>query len=82
MFILHCIRNGKLTNKIESAVDINKYKQNKFLPISNIKIISDEKFYKKATKNDLLIISNPNYQKEIFKLLIKKKLNKIKILTL
>ena len=33
-------------------------------------------------KNDLLIISNPNYKKEIIKELKKNSLNKIKILCL
>ena len=82
MFILHCLRNKKVFQKIENAIDINKNKQEKYLPISNIKVISERKFFKKVKKNDLLIISNPNYKKEILKQLLKNNAKNIKTVSL
>ena len=58
-------------SKIKFAIDINKEKINKFLPISNIKIISKKLFLKKINDQDFLIISNPNYKNEIIKFLKK-----------
>jgi hypothetical protein len=83
MFIAHCYNNNKLKKKIKNAIDINKFKCNKYLPISKVKIIHKEDYMNIANiKNDLLIISNPNYKKEIIKELKKNSLNKIKILCL
>ena len=82
MFIIHCMKNKKLINKISYAIDINKEKCNKFLPVSYKKIISKEKYFKNAKSNDLVIVSNENYLDEIKKDFNKMKLKKIKIISL
>lgn len=83
MFLVHCSNITELKKKIANAVDINKFKCNKFLPISNVKIIHKDKFIKQVdSKKDLLIISNQNYQNEIMHELREKSLNRIKTLCL
>ena len=76
------MKNKKLINKISYAIDINKEKCNKFLPVSYKKIISKEKYFKNAKSNDLVIVSNENYLDEIKKDFNKMKLKKIKIISL
>lgn len=83
MFLVHCSNNKTLKKKIRNAIDINKFKCNKFLPISKVKIINKQKFMSKANINrDLLIISNPNYKTEIIRELKNNSLNKIKTICL
>ena len=69
--------------KIKNTVDINEFKCDKFLPISKIKIIHKNKYIKQVNSSkDLLLISNPNYKKEIIQELKENFLNKIKIICL
>jgi hypothetical protein len=83
MFLVHCSDNNNLKKKIKNAVDINKFKCGKYLPISKIKIIHKNEFMKKVnSKEDLLLISNPNYKREIMKELKENSLNRIKTLCL
>ena len=83
MFLIHCSDNKKLKKKIKNAVDINKFKCGKYLPISKIKIIHKNEFMKKVnSKEDLLLISNPNYKREIMQELKENSLNRIKTLCL
>ena len=82
MFVIHCMKYKKLFDKISNAIDINKEKYDKFLPVSHKKIISKENYFKNADLNDLIIVSNQNYFNEIKKQFIKMKLNKIKIISL
>ena len=83
MFLMHCCYEKKLLNKVKNAVDINISKCNKYLPISKIKIITKNKFFKIVDKkNDLLIVSNPNYLIEIKKELEKKNIKNLKIVNL
>lgn len=83
MFLMHCLYEKKLLNKVKNAVDINISKCNKYLPISKIKIITKNKFFKIVDKkSDLLIVSNPNYLIEIKKELEKKNIKNLKIVNL
>mgnify|MGYP001218242975 FL=1 len=83
MFLVHCSDNKKLKKKIKNAVDINKFKCGKYLPISKIKIIHKNEFMKKVNSSeDLLLISNPNYKREIMQELKENSLNRIKTLCL
>jgi len=83
MFLVHCSKYINLKKRIKNAIDINKFKCDKFLPISKIKIIHKNEFIKQVNSlKDLLLISNPNYKKEIIQELKENSLNRIKTLCL
>lgn len=82
MFLMHCKSNKDLFNKIGFAIDINKNKIGKFLPVSKIEIKSKEDFYESVKSDDLLLISNPNYIDEIKNDIIKNTNIKFKIQSL
>lgn len=83
MFLVHCLAHKKLIKKVKHAVDINISKCNKYLPMSKIKIVSRNNFFKIVNQNrDLLIVSNPNYISEIKNDLRSRKLNDLKIISL
>lgn len=65
MFLVHCMNQQKLIDKMAFAVDINPHKCGKFLPGSLIPIRSREDFFASATSRDLLLVANPNYVGEI-----------------
>ena len=65
MFLVHCARQNRLIDKLEFVVDINPRVQDKLLPGSLLPIKSKEELFSAATDNDLVIISNPNYRREI-----------------
>ncbi|ALM83224.1 class I SAM-dependent methyltransferase [Bordetella sp. N] len=65
MFLVHCMRHGKLVDKLGFAVDINPRKCGKFLPGSLVPIKSKEDLFAVATDADLLLVANPNYADEI-----------------
>ena len=71
-----------LFSKIGFAIDINKNKIGKFLPVSKIEIKNKEDFYKSVQSDDLLLISNPNYVDEIKEYIIKNTNIKFKIQSL
>lgn len=82
MFLIHCKSNKDLFSKIGFAIDINKNKIGKFLPVSKIEIKNKEDFYKSVQSDDLLLISNPNYVDEIKEDIIKNTNIKFKIQSL
>ena len=83
MFLVHCLIQKKLIGKVKNAIDINRSKCGKYLPMSKIKIISKYNFFKLVNqKKDLLIVSNPNYISEINNDLKKNKLTSLKIISL
>ena len=53
--------------KVVGVVDINEKKQGLFTPNTGIMIVSPRDFFKSATKNDTVIVMNPNYLNEIRK---------------
>jgi hypothetical protein len=65
MFLVHCMNQQKLIDKMAFAVDINPRKCGKFLPGSLIPIKSREDFFASASSRDLLLIANPNYAEEV-----------------
>ena len=52
-------------DKVKFIVDIDKKKQGQYLQIVNKKIISPNKLCKQLKKNDVIIVSNSNYLKEV-----------------
>lgn len=78
MFLIYLkLLNLKAFKNVRFAIDIDKTKQNKFLPIVNIKII-DPKMLKKVMKpGDYIIVSNSNYLSEVKKYIKNIKLIKI-----
>ncbi|HCK03628.1 MAG TPA: methyltransferase [Methylophilaceae bacterium] len=82
MFLHHYLNLIKSTEKIKFAIDINSSKFDKFLPSSYIPIKSDEFFYKNVSDNDLVIISNLNYEIEIKKDITINSDKKIRVITL
>ena len=57
--------SSSIFEKIKFCIDINPKKIGKFLPSSLMSIRSKEDFFSIANEDDLLIISNPNYVREI-----------------
>lgn len=82
MFLVHCADRGKLLDKIGFAIDLNPQKIGKFLPGSLIPIKSKEDFFVSAKDEDVLLISNPNYQEEILKELVLHRLGGMQTVTL
>ena len=78
----HYLNLIKSTEKIKFAIDINASKFEKFLPSSYIPIKSDDFFYKNVSDNDLVIISNLNYEIEIKRDISINSDKNIKIITL
>jgi hypothetical protein len=56
------LRNNKI--EVSALIDINPNKQNKFSALIGTKIISPKQF-KLIGENSILLIANPNYEKEI-----------------
>ncbi len=65
MFLVHCLNQNKLINKVAFAIDENPKKVGKFLPLSLVQIQNKQAFFAAAQEGDLLIISNPIYEPEI-----------------
>ncbi len=75
MFAIYLkILNPKVFKKVKFVIDIDEKKQNKFLQIVDLRIISPEKLLKLIKINDTLIVANSNYLTEI-QSFIKKKTN-------
>ena len=51
--------------RIGSAIDINPNKQNKYLPSTKLKIVSDADFIASANGDEIVVVMNPNYFDEI-----------------
>jgi hypothetical protein len=51
--------------RIRCAIDINPNKQNKFLPSTKLKIISDADFLAASNGDEIVVVMNPNYFDEI-----------------
>ncbi|MDI9312099.1 MAG: class I SAM-dependent methyltransferase [Limnohabitans sp.] len=60
IYSLHMMENGI---KIDYCVDINKAKQNKFVPVSGLEIIEPDALPKEV--NLSIVVMNPNYTNEI-----------------
>lgn len=82
MFLNHGKKNGIFFKKVKNAIDINPNKIGKFLDGSGVKIISKKMFFDKVRSNDLLLIANPAYKREIKKEILKNKIKNLKIYTL
>ena len=68
--------NPLIFKNVKFAIDIDKKKQNKFLQIVDIKIISPEKSLKFMKNGDTIIVANSNYLSEAKKYFKKfKKIN-------
>ena len=82
MFLVHCANHRKVVDRIECAIDVNPAKCGKLLPGSRVPIVAKEHFFGVATKDDLLIIANPNYEQEIRRDLAAHGLGEIEIVCL
>jgi hypothetical protein len=82
MFLIHCMLKNMVIDKVEFAVDINPQKIGKYLPITKKPIKSKDDLFATATKNDLILISNPIYKDEIVEELNKNSLDDIEVRTL
>lgn len=51
--------------RIGSAIDINPNKQDKYLPSTKLKIVSDADFIASANGDEIVVVMNPNYFDEI-----------------
>jgi len=68
MFLIYLkVFNPSIFKKVKFAIDIDKKKQNKFLQIVDIMIISPKKMLKIIKNGDTILISNSNYLFEIKK---------------
>jgi hypothetical protein len=65
MFLVHCAGRKNLTGNIKFAIDVNPGKCGKFLPGSLVPIVPPADFFANASREGLLIVSNPNYYDEI-----------------
>ena len=54
-----------LFNKVAGVVDISPEKQSLFTPSTNVRIISDKQMLEEIKDDDVVIVVNPNYFKEI-----------------
>lgn len=66
IFAIHCKKNDI---KIKFAVDINPAKQEKYLPVTGIKVLSPIEARQRLRPEDVVILTNSNYLKEIKKYL-------------
>ncbi len=82
MFLHHYFNLIKSTEKIKFAIDINSNYVDKFLPSSYVQIKSAEFFYKNVSNNDLVIVSNVNYESEIKKDISNYSNKRVKVITL
>jgi hypothetical protein len=69
IFAIHCKKNNI---KIKFAVDINPAKQEKYLPVTGIKVLSPIEARQRLRQEDVVILTNSNYLKEIKKSLPQK----------
>ena len=78
MFLIYLKKiNPLIFKKVKFAVDIDRKKQNKFLQIVDIKIISPKKMSNVIKTGDTIIVANSNYLSEVQKYLQKFKFKKI-----
>jgi len=52
-------------NKVAGVVDISPGKQTFFTPSTKVRIISDKQMYEELKDDDVILVVNPNYYKEI-----------------
>lgn len=62
--VILAIHLDSLGVPIENLIDININKQNKYIPITGIRVISPQEFIQQNT-SAILVIANPNYENEI-----------------
>lgn len=62
LFALHLQRHGCLLN---FAIDINPAKQNKYLPVTGLPVLSPESASEELRPGDIIFVMNPNYLDEI-----------------
>tara|TARA_B100000242_G_scaffold184033_1_gene132228 strand:- start:11342 stop:13249 length:1908 start_codon:yes stop_codon:yes gene_type:complete len=82
LFLNYCKNRNILIDNIKFAIDINPNKIGKYLPGSLIQIKSKEFFLKRIKNNDTLLISNPNYKKEIIEEIKKNSSVKFNVFTI
>ena len=82
MFLYHYLLCNKTLAGLDFAIDINPQKTGKYLPGSMVPIRNEQFFFDHATAGDLLIITNPNYQREILEELARRGLSGIETITL
>lgn len=56
-----------IRNKIHYAIDINPSKQDHFMPISGVQVLSPQNGLSRLALSNLVVIMNPNYEEEIRK---------------
>jgi len=62
LFSLHLQRAGY---DIDFAIDINPAKQNKYLPVTGLQVLSPETALERLSPTDVIFVTNPNYLDEI-----------------
>lgn len=78
MFLIYLKKiNPLIFKNVKFAVDIDKKKQNKFLQVVDVKIISPEKLLKFMKNGDTIVVANSNYLSEVQKYVKKFKFKKI-----
>ena len=66
MFLSHVKNvNSNLLLKVKSIIDIDLKKTNLYMQFINIKIISPQKYLNLNNKNDLIVVTNPEYYDEV-----------------
>jgi SAM-dependent methyltransferase len=62
IFSMLMLRHGY---QIDCVVDINPAKQNRFLPVTGLEVISPGRLNREFSDGDIVFIANPNYASEI-----------------
>lgn len=66
MFVHHCLaRSPAAAASFVAAVDINPAKSGNYMPSSKLPIIAPETFVADADGNETILVTNPNYRREI-----------------
>ena len=55
----------KIKKRLKFAIDINPSKHNQFMPISGVKVLNSKTGLERLDPSALVIIMNPNYEREI-----------------
>ena len=82
LFLAHCAKQNKIIDKVKFAIDQNPKKIGKYLAGSLVRIGSKEEFFAEVRLDDLLIIANPAYRREIEAEIVKANIPEITIVNL
>jgi hypothetical protein len=63
--VIFSLRKSRIDQFIEFAVDINPHKQNKYLPVTGLRVISPARAIELYPRKTPIYVMNPNYLKEI-----------------